>query len=126
MSGLERSLPPRDQPIVIPDVNEPEQIVPPVGCQCQTVVDRMHCRNISHAGNSSLLSSAEEVDHETLRQSFYEAKQFSVKLNRFKLIFNERRNLTNQKRVFTRPTIKTKHDTQKLRLVNLVAELLSY
>ena len=44
MSGIERSLPPRDQLIAIPDVNEREQIVPCVGCQCQTVVHRMHCR----------------------------------------------------------------------------------
>ena len=27
-----------DQLIVIPDFNKAEQIVPPVGCQCQTVV----------------------------------------------------------------------------------------
>ena len=115
------------QLVVISDVNKPEQIVPLVGCQCQTIVDRIHCRNIFHAGNLSLLSIAEEVDHETLRQSFYvsEAEIFFVKLDWFKWIFHERRNLTNQNRVFTRPKINMKHDTHP-RQMKLVTELLSY
>lgn len=66
------------QLVVISDVNKPEQIVRPVGCQCQTIVDRKHCRNICHAGNLSLLSIAEEVGHETLRQSFYAGVSFGL------------------------------------------------
>ena len=77
-----------DQLVVILNVNKPEQIVPPIGCRYQVVVDRMLCRNIFPSGNFSLLSIAEEVDHETLRQSLYanEGGRFSnsVKLNRFK------------------------------------------
>ena len=47
--------------------------IAPVGCQYQTVVDRMHFGNIFYRGNLALLSKWKVtiLDHERLRQSFY-------------------------------------------------------
>lgn len=87
MPGIERSLPPRDQLIPIPDVNEREQIVPSGGCQCQTVVHRMHCRTkflTREICRYFPLWKKWTMKH--FGKVFYanEAEQFSAKLDRFK------------------------------------------